>query len=143
MRCPLRLGQKNKLLFFEDDFLWLNENSKSLNIWIDGYKLFKDEVESNGTTQVELLIFPDRYSVYKDFVINEKTALEFGVLENLSERLEIFDMLSIFKNLTNSGTKDLYQPHDSHVSSLGYEISALAFIDWLIEKRTLTKEEDK
>lgn len=90
-----------------------------------GLSKIKAAVEGNGKTYFQLMIFPNKLSVYRGVLQN--SSIKVKSLFDYSEEFSTFNLLPVYELLqqhVNDHVIDLYLPNDTHVSSKGYEYVA-------------------
>ncbi len=91
-------------------------------------------VKSNGKTVFIFLLIPDKGTAYADYIVNP----EFTLLENIEQQMRdnnvnVPKLQNHLKNAIDSGIKDIYLPNDTHFGSKGYQLTAKALHELLLE----------
>ena len=97
-----------------------------------GLKKGRTLVESNGKTRFQLLIFPDKLTVYKEY-LSDSTITVKSYIPALAEHFDFVRLDKVFSRQLELGARDLYLPNDTHTGYLGYKLAALSLIDFIFK----------
>jgi len=97
-----------------------------------GYEILRRAVESNGRTGFELMVFPDKSSVYAPYL--EMAAQIPIVISDLHTQVPSVDLYSEFRQALAAGQIDLYMPNNSHTSNAGDRLAAVALLRRMISE---------
>ena len=92
----------------------------------------QNEVQSNGQTAFLTLIFPDKLSVYADYIDDVKyTSLSVASVFEGTAGLNVVKLKSSFDDAVSEGVVDLYLPNDTHCGFYGYRLAAGAVLEFM------------
>ena len=120
-----------ELLVFDDDLIKETLPKDYLRSLACYFTNLQSRIESNHQTKFLLMIAPDRTTAYSDFLPHLH-------LPNLTEQIAQIQGLSVLrldevlKAAIASGTKDVYDPADTHWGPAGMAAAAAALIRFLV-----------
>ncbi|MEM7167734.1 MAG: hypothetical protein AAF581_19950 [Planctomycetota bacterium] len=98
-----------------------------------GLERLRQDVEANGITHFRAMIFPDKLTCYGPYL--EDPDLRCSSVIPRLEQAGGSDLIRIDKPLVAAierGVVDVYYPHDTHTSAIGYKIAADYAFDHLV-----------
>lgn len=120
----------DRLLVLADDAK--KELSKEgFNHAIDGLRAAQAYVERNRSTHFMVLLFPDKLSVYADYLKNSYDGIP-SYLPLLSEKYQFPQLLPVYKKALENGVRDLYLPNDTHAGYFGHRLAAEVLINFYL-----------
>jgi len=87
-------------------------------------------VSSNGKTHFSLLVFPDKLSIYEEFLEDQSWG-GLSILSKLNRHYGLLRLDRYFKEAVHINTIDLYMPNNTHTSSIGNKIAAEKLLEFL------------
>ncbi len=85
-------------------------------------KVTEEGVESNGFTNFIFLAFPDKLTVYSEFIFGGNNMP--NALQRFSEHYNLIRLDIPFISAIKQGELDVYLPNDTHTGPIGSEIAA-------------------
>ncbi len=99
---------------------------------LEGLGKLRRLVESRGS-RLALLVIPNRFSVYREVMLNAPFADTVPVVNRLAADDGLYNALPMMHAAVERGELDLFWPMDSHLSPVGAALLADDFLRWLIE----------
>jgi hypothetical protein len=130
---PFSSKERRKLLVLSEDSTKRTLTAADVAAAAQGYEILRRAVELNGRTGFELMVFPDKSSVYGPYL--EKAAQTPSVISDLHAQVPMVDLYSEFRQALAAGQIDLYMPNDSHTSNAGDRLAAVALLRRMISEK--------
>ena len=125
---------KDSMLVVTKDFIINGRTEEQIDTAKCNLLELQTQVKTGGKTEFIALIFPDKTTMYNDYITN-KNFTERSILKQIeaTEGLQMAKLLSRFTQAVENGVKDVYLPTDTHCGYIGYKMAAEAVIELLEE----------
>jgi len=131
----------DSVLIITRDFRIKDVNSKQISTTKCSLLALQEKVRSNKKTEFITLIFPDKTSVYSNYLV-DRSYSTMSILSRLEKTpgLNIVPIIDNFKTSVEDGVVDFYLPNDTHCGYIAYKQAAnltLKLLDRLYEHKLL------
>jgi len=122
----------DSLLVITRDFQLKDVNFPEIETTKCSLLLLQNKIRANNKTEFITLIFPDKTTVYSDF-IDDKSYSNMSILSKLEDTpgLNIVPIIDDFKQSVSDGVIDFYLPNDTHCGFFAYKQAAEALLELL------------
>lgn len=129
---------KDSVLLLNDDFelrkQWLGKADKAIAGFQNAERIF-----ASGGANMVLMVFPDKLTVYADY-LQDPQWQGTSVVPEFGSHLTMPRLDLVYADALAKGTIDLYAPNNTHTSSLGSRLAAEAFLEF-VEGARLVRDE--
>lgn len=105
---------------------------------IAGYRRLSELVESNGSTNLVTLVFPDKLNVYANYLVSDQwqnsSVIPFLAAERSLSRLDLR-----FNEAVEQGMIDVYLPNNTHTGSKANQIAMNEILNHLKERQIIAR----
>lgn len=137
-RLPLKASElrlfsnadANNILLYIDDFKFRDQWRRHPERLHTAVEVAASLVARNGYSTFIPLIFPDKLTVYADY-LEDTSWTEPGLIPKLAEQIEMPRLDLDFAAKIRSGVKDLYLPNDSHTGFAGSKQAAMSIVAFI------------
>jgi len=128
------------LLVFTGDLNLKGTTSNQIETTQCGLLELQNRIQGTGETAFLTLIFPDKTSVYSDYIDDEEYR-GMSILSRIEETpgLNIAKLKAEFDKAIENGVIDLYLPNDTHCGFYGFKMSADAIFEFIAQKGWIAK----
>lgn len=130
----------NQLLIYGQDIEKSAWGEKKLDITRCKLIALQNMVQSNGKTFFVLMIAPDKFTAYSDYLEDKQNTGLSKIDTIASSGLHALRLDLRIKKEVASGIIDLYLPNDTHWGSTGHKIAADTLVDYLQTAGVLQKQ---
>ena len=90
-----------------------------------GMLMIQNKIRKNKVTEFIALVFPDKTTVYSDF-ITESDYSDLSIISKIEStpNLNVTQLFASFKKSVKNGVVDFYLPNDTHCGSFAYKMAA-------------------
>lgn len=126
------------ILVYRDDIVARENWKRHWHAALAGYRRLSALIESNGTTDLVTLIFPDKLNVYADYLVSDRWQNS-SVIPALAAKRNLPRLDRRYKEAVEQGTIDVYLPNNTHTSSKSSQVAINEILDHLEERRIIAR----
>jgi hypothetical protein len=122
--------EDSRLLVITRDFILKGVTGEQVKTAQCSLLELQHRIQITGSTAFLALIFPDKTSVYSDY-LDDENYQGMSIVSRIEETpgLNVVRLKSQFDTAIRSGVVDLYLPNDTHCGFYGYRLAANAVLD--------------
>ena len=127
-------NENNTLLVLSRDFKLNDVTVKQIKTAKCSLLSLQNKIRNNNTTEFIALVFPDKTSVYSEYILDKSYAnMSIAAKIENTPGLNIVRLVDDFKQSVRDGVVDFYLPNDSHCGYYAYKMAARATLNLLTE----------
>ena len=122
----------DSVLVLTRDFKIREINDEQINIAKCSLLQLQDKIRSNGKTEFLAMVFPNKTSVYSEFILDDAYS-NMSIASSIENTpgLNIVNLFAGYLSSVRKGVIDFYLPNDTHCGYYAYKQAANAVIEFL------------